>query len=128
MNIRVALGARPAGDGDGDDTRPRTDPRRRGRGTVAALSIGSIVASLLFEVQPRDPAIISGVIAVVSERRRARRVSSPRGNGCRSIRQRRCATSDAGQNRVRAFGFVIGTRVRLQAEPARASLNPCRSG
>jgi putative ABC transport system permease protein len=35
-------------------------------GTVAALSIGSVVASLLFEVQPRDPAIIGGVVALVA--------------------------------------------------------------
>jgi hypothetical protein len=30
------------------------------------VAIGSLVASLLFEVQPRDPAIIAGTIAVVA--------------------------------------------------------------
>ena len=67
MNIRVALGARhrqvmamvmkqgvaPIAGGIGI-------------GTIAALSIGSVVASLLFDVQPRDPAIIGAVVAVVA--------------------------------------------------------------
>ena len=67
MNIRVALGARPG--------QVMTMVMTQGlgpilggiaAGTVAALSIGSVVASLLFEVQPRDPAIIGGVVALVA--------------------------------------------------------------
>jgi predicted permease len=67
MNIRVALGARPG--------QVMAMVMRQGlgailggvvAGTIAAISIGSVVASLLFEVQPRDPAIISVVIALVT--------------------------------------------------------------
>ncbi len=34
--------------------------------TIAAVSISSVVASLLFDVRPRDPAIIGAVMAVVA--------------------------------------------------------------
>ena len=67
MNIRVALGARPS------QVMAMVMTQGLGpilggvaAGTVAALSIGSIVASLLFDVQPRDPAIIGGVVALVA--------------------------------------------------------------
>jgi hypothetical protein len=36
-----------------------------GAGTAAALAIGGVVASLLFDVRPHDPAVIAGVVAVV---------------------------------------------------------------
>ena len=67
MNIRVALGARH-GQVLAMVMRQGVAPIAGGvaAGTVAALSIGSLVASLLFDVQPRDPAIIGGVIAVVA--------------------------------------------------------------
>jgi len=35
-------------------------------GTIAAVSIGSVVASLLFEVQPRDPATFAGVVSLLT--------------------------------------------------------------
>src|SRR5262249_37104729 len=67
MNIRVALGARhrqvmlmvvrqgcaPIAAGIG-------------AGTLAALAAGRLVASLLFEVPPRDPAIITAAVAAVA--------------------------------------------------------------
>jgi predicted permease len=67
MNIRVALGARP-GQMMAMVMTQGLGPILGGvaAGTVAALSIGSLVASLLFEVQPRDPAIIGGVVALVA--------------------------------------------------------------
>jgi ABC-type lipoprotein release transport system permease subunit len=34
--------------------------------TAAALAIGGVVASLLFDVRPRDPVVIAGVVAVVA--------------------------------------------------------------
>jgi putative ABC transport system permease protein len=67
MNIRVALGARHA-QVLALVMKQGLGPILGGvaAGTLAAVSIGSVVASLLFEVQPRDPAIIGGVIAVVA--------------------------------------------------------------
>jgi predicted permease len=67
MNIRVALGARP-GQVLAMVMRQGLGPIAGGiaAGSLAAVSIGSIVSSLLFDVQPRDPAIISFVIAVVA--------------------------------------------------------------
>lgn len=67
VNIRVALGARrrqvmamvmkqglaPIAGGIG-------------AGTIAAVSIGSLVSSLLFDVQPRDPLVIGVVVASVA--------------------------------------------------------------
>jgi putative ABC transport system permease protein len=67
MNIRVALGARsrqvmmmvmwqglaPIATGVG-------------AGIVLAVAIGGVVASLLFDVQPRDPAVIAAVAAVMA--------------------------------------------------------------
>jgi putative ABC transport system permease protein len=67
MNIRVALGARRAqvlgmvlGQG--------IVPIMVGLavGSVGALAIGSVVASLLFGVRPHDPAVIGAVIAIVA--------------------------------------------------------------
>ena len=67
MNIRVALGARPRQVTAMVMTQGFA-PIAGGIivGTIAALSIGSVVASLLFDVQPRDPRIISAVAAVVA--------------------------------------------------------------
>jgi len=67
MNIRVALGARP-GQVLAMVMKQGLGPILGGvaAGTVAALSIGSLVASLLFDVQPRDPAIIGGVVVLVA--------------------------------------------------------------
>jgi putative ABC transport system permease protein len=67
MNIRVALGAQ-RGQVMAMVMKQGLGPifGGLGAGTVAAVSIGRIVASLLFEVQPRDPAIIGGTIAVVA--------------------------------------------------------------
>ena len=67
MNIRVALGARPRqvlamvlGKGLASISVGIV------AGTAGALAIGALVASLMFDVQPRDPQVIGGVIAVVS--------------------------------------------------------------
>ena len=67
MNIRVALGARP-GQVMAMVMTQGLGPILGGvaAGTIAAVSIGSVVASLLFEVQPRDPSIIGVVIALVT--------------------------------------------------------------
>jgi len=66
MNIRVALGAR---------TRQVMAMVMKqgiapiaagvGVGTVAALAVGGLVASLLFDVRPNDPMVIGAVVAVV---------------------------------------------------------------
>jgi len=67
MNIRVALGAR------GRQVMAMVmaqgiAPILVGiaAGTAAALAIGGLVASLLFDVRPRDPVVIGLVVAVVS--------------------------------------------------------------
>jgi putative ABC transport system permease protein len=67
MNIRVALGAR---------SRQVTAmvmwqglapiAAGVGAGIVLAIAIGGIVASLLFDVRPRDPAVIAGVAAIMA--------------------------------------------------------------
>jgi putative ABC transport system permease protein len=66
MNIRVALGARTQ--------QVLTMVVGKGlasigagivAGTAGALAIGSLIASLLFDVQPRDPQVIGMVVAVV---------------------------------------------------------------
>jgi len=36
-----------------------------GVGTAAALAVGGLVASLLFDVRPNDPMVIGAVVAVV---------------------------------------------------------------
>ena len=67
MNIRVALGAR--------QRQVLVMVMKQGIapiavgvavGTVAALSMGGVVAGLLFDVQPRDPAIITAGVFVVA--------------------------------------------------------------
>jgi predicted permease len=67
MNIRVALGA-------GRQQvvamvmRQGTAPVAAGlaAGTAGALAMGGVVASLLFEVRPRDPVVIAAVAAIVA--------------------------------------------------------------
>ena len=66
MNIRVAIGASAA------HVwllvlRDATIPLAVGvaAGAVGAIAVGSLVATLLFDVQARDPLIISGVVALV---------------------------------------------------------------
>jgi ABC-type antimicrobial peptide transport system permease subunit len=67
MNIRVALGAR---------SRQVTAmvmwqglapiAAGVGAGIVFAVAVGGVVASLLFDVRPRDPAVIAAVAAVMA--------------------------------------------------------------
>ena len=66
MNIRVALGA-PRRQVIGRMMRHGMTPVLIGiaAGVGGALAVGSLVASLLFEVEARDPVIISGVAAIV---------------------------------------------------------------
>jgi len=67
MNIRVALGARHQ-QVMAMVMKHGIAPIAAGiiAGTAAAIAVGGLVASLLFGVQPRDPAIIGAVVAVVS--------------------------------------------------------------
>ncbi len=67
MNIRVALGAQRAQVVQ-LILRQGMTPVMAGvvGGAVGALAVGSLVASLLFEVQPSDPLIIGLVIAIVA--------------------------------------------------------------
>jgi len=66
MNIRVALGAR-ASQVFAMVVRQSSLPIAVGVviGAAGALAIGSVVASLLFEVPARDPLIVAGVVALV---------------------------------------------------------------
>ena len=66
MNIRVALGARVS-QVFGLVLRQSTTPVAFGlaAGCVGALALGTVVASLLFQVRARDPLIIAGVLALV---------------------------------------------------------------
>lgn len=66
MNIRVALGAR-ASQVFGAVVRQNLTPVAVGiaAGAAGALALGSVVASFLFKVQPRDPTIVATVVAVV---------------------------------------------------------------
>ncbi len=66
MNIRVALGA-PIAQVVGLILRQATTPVLAGLvgGTIGALALGSVVASLLFQVRARDPLIVAGVVMVV---------------------------------------------------------------
>jgi predicted permease len=66
MNIRVALGA-PRQRVIGQTLRQGMTPVLVGiaAGVGGALAIGNLVASLLFDVAPRDPMIIAGVAASV---------------------------------------------------------------
>jgi putative ABC transport system permease protein len=66
MNIRVALGAR-ASQVLGLVVRQSAVPVAIGlaAGILGALAIGTVVASLLFEVRARDPLVIAGVAALV---------------------------------------------------------------
>jgi putative ABC transport system permease protein len=66
MNIRVALGAR-ASQVIGLVLRQGTAPIVAGvaAGAAGAFAIGTLVASLLFEVRARDPQVIGAVVALV---------------------------------------------------------------
>jgi ABC-type antimicrobial peptide transport system permease subunit len=66
MNIRVALGARHS-HVTGLILWQASRPVIVGliAGTVGALAAGGILANFLFEVQARDPVIVSAVVAVV---------------------------------------------------------------
>jgi putative ABC transport system permease protein len=66
MNIRVALGA-SGSQVTAMVVRQGTAPIAAGvaAGAAASLAIGGLVASLLFDVQPRDPAIITAVVGLV---------------------------------------------------------------
>jgi putative ABC transport system permease protein len=66
MNIRVALGA-PVSQVVGLILRQATRPVLAGLvvGTIGALALGSVVASLLFQVRARDPLIVGAVVFVV---------------------------------------------------------------
>jgi ABC-type antimicrobial peptide transport system permease subunit len=66
MNVRVALGA-PRAQVIGQMLRQGMTPVLIGiaAGIAGALGIGNLVASLLFDVEPRDPAIITVVVAMV---------------------------------------------------------------
>ncbi len=66
MNIRVALGARTS-QVVAMVVRQGSVPILVGMaaGAAGALAIGGIVASLLFDVQPRDPLVISAVVMLV---------------------------------------------------------------
>ena len=68
MNIRVAVGASAAHVWR-LILRDATAPLAAGvaAGAVGALAVGSVVASLLFDVQARDPLVISGVAALVGQ-------------------------------------------------------------
>jgi putative ABC transport system permease protein len=67
MNIRVALGARHR-QVMAMVVRQGCVPLAGGiaAGTLAALGAGRLVASLLFDVRPRDPVIIAGAVAAVT--------------------------------------------------------------
>ena len=67
MNIRVALGA-SAAQITAMVVRQGTAPVIAGvaAGAIGALAIGGVVASLLFDVQPRNPFVITAVVALVS--------------------------------------------------------------
>jgi macrolide transport system ATP-binding/permease protein len=66
MNIRVALGAQTA-QVMRMIVRQSTAPIVAGTagGAVGAVAIGGLVASLLFDVQPRDPLVIAAVVVLV---------------------------------------------------------------
>jgi uncharacterized membrane protein YeaQ/YmgE (transglycosylase-associated protein family) len=66
MNIRVALGA-PVSAVHAMILRESVRPLVLGAaaGIVGALALGDVVASLLFEVRPRDPLIIATVTTTV---------------------------------------------------------------
>jgi hypothetical protein len=66
MNIRVALGARRS-EVTTLIVRQAGSPIAAGLvgGAVGALAIGGLVASLLFDVRPRDPIVIAVVVAIV---------------------------------------------------------------
>ena len=66
MNIRLALGAR-RGQVLGLIVRQTGAPVAAGvvAGSAGALAIGGLVASQLFDVSPRDPAVVAAVVAMV---------------------------------------------------------------
>lgn len=67
LNIRVALGAAAR---DVVRLLMRQSAATIGAGAIAglagAIAAGSLIASMLYEVQPRDPLIIAAVVAIVS--------------------------------------------------------------
>jgi len=67
MNLRVALGARPS-QVTGLILRQGSTPVLIGvvAGAAGAVALGGVVSNLLFEVAPRDPRIIGGVVALVA--------------------------------------------------------------
>jgi predicted permease len=67
MNIRVALGA-PVSQVRAMIVRETGRPLLIGTaaGVAGALGLGGVVASLLFEVRPRDPLVLGGVTAIVA--------------------------------------------------------------
>ncbi len=67
MHIRAALGAR-AGQLLGRAMRQSLVPIAAGvsAGTALAVGMGRVVAGLLFEVAPRDPAILGAAVAIVA--------------------------------------------------------------
>jgi len=67
MNIRVALGAQ-ASQVRSMIVKDSGTPLLVGAaaGVAGALSLGGVVASLLFEVRPRDPLVIGGTTAIVA--------------------------------------------------------------
>src|SRR5262249_19221255 len=66
MNIRVALGARRSQVMSMIVWRAAS-PVAAGltAGSVGAVAVGGLVASLLFDVRPRDPLVIATVVAIV---------------------------------------------------------------
>jgi len=66
MNIRVALGARPS-EVMRLVVRQGTAPIAigLGAGAIGALAVGGLVASLLFDVRPRDPFVLAAAIVLV---------------------------------------------------------------
>jgi ABC-type antimicrobial peptide transport system permease subunit len=67
MNIRVALGAN-ASQVVTMIVRQALTPVAAGigAGALGALAIGGVVASLLFDVRPRDPIVIAAIVALVA--------------------------------------------------------------
>jgi predicted permease len=66
MNIRVALGARRA-QVFGVVVRQGFSPVAAGlaAGVAGAVAVSTTVASMLFDVQPRDPLVLTGAVAVI---------------------------------------------------------------
>ena len=66
MGVRVALGAPGARRDSPDRERGAADrAARRGAGRVLALLAGKWIAPLLFDVSPKDPPVLVGVVAML---------------------------------------------------------------